>query len=113
MYPEVKLAKKYSLYDKYIGELQKIRKLETSLPSDVLEAYVTSDPLYKQYSNVINKAEISREVLASSRSASLSPDPYKNRSKRSSPSPNRTGSHDAALKSELKVMKKGKRVKNK
>ena len=93
MYDEVKLAKKYSLYDKYIKELQKVRKLENSLPNDVLEAYVTSDPLYKQYNNVINKAEISREVLASSRSVSLSPDPYKNRSKRSSPERNGQSIH--------------------
>lgn len=51
--------------------------------------------------------------MDSSRSVSLSPDPYKNRSKSNSPSPNRNGSHDAAIRSELKGMKKGKRVRSK
>jgi hypothetical protein len=38
----------YSLYSKYMKELKTIKRLEKSLPNDVLEAYVTSDPLYKE-----------------------------------------------------------------
>jgi hypothetical protein len=64
---------KFSLYNKFVKEIDKIRKLETSLSSEVLTAYVTSDPLYKELATSINKNDISREVDVT-RARSISPD---------------------------------------
>jgi hypothetical protein len=45
---KVRKGLKSSLHNTFAKEATKIRKLETSLSSDVLSAYVTSDPIYKE-----------------------------------------------------------------
>lgn len=51
-----------SLMKEYVKELEKLKIAETSLPSHVLKAYVTQDPVFKKYSKGVDKKEIKKEI---------------------------------------------------